>query len=218
MRPGEAVAHPVDSLLLVLVQHGSDGPRALVEIVAVAVVVAHDEAVDALPGLRWQVLVGACLVRERRPPAGARHLDRVENGDAGRLLEVGIVGVEVRPGVHEPDRFALAMHVREDQDVRVRRMVVRVDHVRLRRAPAAGEGDELRGLQGLPRKHHVTTIVKLALYAGEGGVFERLGEVQPFDAGAEDLGKRSNQSPAARKPPSTRMVSPVTKRAAGEAR
>ena len=101
-------------------------------------------------------------------------------------------------------------------------MVEGVDHVRLGRAPAAREVHELPGTQHLPRKDDEPMLVQRRLDEREGPAVERPREVGAGDAGAEHFGDPADfhrvQSPAARKPPSTRIVSPVTKAAAGDAR
>jgi hypothetical protein len=56
-------------------------------------------------------------------------------------------------------------------------MVELVDHVRLRRADAAREGEELRGADVLAAQGEHVVLVERALELGEVGVRQRLGEI-----------------------------------------
>ena len=134
----------VDLGLLVRRERRGGGARALVEVVAVAVMVEHDEIVDRPLHRLGQVVVGAVHVGEEGVAASRRHLDRVQHRHPRGDGEVGIVGVEVGSAVGEPGRRAIGLAaVREDQDVRLVRMVEGVNDVRLRLAEAAREGEEL---------------------------------------------------------------------------
>jgi len=80
---------------------------------------AARRALQALLHRAGQVVVGGVLVCEQRVAACARHLDRVQHRRRAGILQIRIVGVEIGPGAASPAGFAVAHHVRQDQDVRV---------------------------------------------------------------------------------------------------
>ena len=95
--------------------------------VAIAVDVERGETFD--PGLHrhWRILICLCLIGEQRVATDLRHLYRIQQGRTRRHLEAGIVGVPVSATVREPDRLPVLFDVREDQDVRMLRVMELVE-------------------------------------------------------------------------------------------
>jgi hypothetical protein len=85
--------------------------------------------------------------------------------------------MEIRSGVLQPGRLAVLLHVGQDQDVRIVRMMELVDHVRLRRAEPFRERDELRRGELLPAQHEHLACVERALELGESVRGERARDV-----------------------------------------
>src|SRR6185369_11446453 len=84
------------------------------------------------------------------------------------------------------------LDVRQDQDARIVRVVKLIDHVRLRRPDAAREGDELRRRQRLRTQPDHLTVVEHALDVAEGGIGQRLRQVDAENVGAEACTERSH--------------------------
>ena len=146
-------------------------------VVAVAVVMDAVERLDPLFHRLRQVIVGRLLVGEHRVAAGLRHDDRVQRRRPRRHLQVRIVGMEIRARVLQPRRLPVLLHVGQDEDVRVFRMVELVDHVRLRRPEARRERRELPRRKLLPADAEHLAGVERALDLGERGIGEWLRKV-----------------------------------------
>ena len=103
-------------------------------------------------------------------------------------------------------------------------MVELVDDVGLGPAPEPREGGEAARVEPLSRKHDEPVVVQRGFEAREIGRIRDTRKVDALDPCPEDFGERLDRqrpcahNPAARNPPSTRIVSPVTNDAAGEAR
>ena len=93
-------------------------------------------------------------------------------------------------GVLQPGGLIVDLHVRQDQDVRVVRVVEFVDHVRLRWPDAARERGELRRRQGLGAYAEHLMLVEHALELAELGIVE-LRQVGAVHLGAEAIAERS---------------------------
>src|SRR5258708_1703770 len=182
------VADPRYLLLLLGVQSRGGSARSLVEVVAVAVVVARDESLDTPAHGLVQLLVGERLVGEGRARGGARHLQRVEDGAARGHFEVRVIGVEVRSGVGESHRLAVAHHVGKDEDVRVVGVMEGVDPGRLGPAPGARKGRELARIEPLLRKDDEAVLMQRRFDAFE--ILQRPGDIHTFDARAQHRRKR----------------------------
>ena len=128
-------------------QRGST--RRLIEIVAVAVDIQRHQSVYAFFHRPRQVFVGLLLVGEQRVATDLRHLDRIQQRGARRNLQVGIVTVPVSAAVGQPHGLAVLLHVRQDQDVGVLRVMELVEHMRLGPAETVGEFEEAFRFQRL---------------------------------------------------------------------
>jgi hypothetical protein len=97
--------------------------------------------------------------------------------------------VEIAAGIGEAEWLPrLVAAIREDEDVGVARIVELVDDVRLGPAEAAGEGEELRGLERLALHDQQRADEPRLLEVADGGGVERA-EIDAFDREAQRIGK-----------------------------
>ena len=188
VRPSQQVPDPVDLLFLRFGQHRRDRARGFVEVVAVAVVMAHDQTFDARLHGRRQFVIGEPLVGEGGAVPAGRHFERVQHGATRRHVEIRIVGVKIGAGVSQPDGHAVAHDIGQDQDVGFVGVMKSVDDMRFGPAPVPGKIMKLPCGQRLLRKHHDAMFVQGPLDAREAGVGQRLRQIDAGDARAERVG------------------------------
>src|SRR5215472_130808 len=124
-----------------------------------------------------QLVVRSVLIREQGVASGLWYLDRIEHRRSRWNFEIRVVRVEIRSGIRQPDRLAILLPIGQNQDVRVRRMMELVDHVRLGRAEATREGHVSRRREGLATHHEELSAEERLLELREGGVGKRLPKV-----------------------------------------
>jgi hypothetical protein len=79
--------------------------------------------------------------------------------------------------------------VRQDEDVALLRVVEGVDDVRLGRAEAPREGQELTGLEPLALDGQDLPFEERLLDVAESGVGERLRQIDALESDTEDIGQ-----------------------------
>lgn len=95
--------------------------------------------------------------------------------------------MKIGPGIDQTERLAVAMHVGQDKDVRIVRVMKAVDHVWLGPAPMARKGDELMRRQRLTREYNKTVFMQRIFDLPKRYVFQRLRQqVCTRDSGAQN--------------------------------
>ena len=159
----------------------------MVQIIAVAVMVAHHQGGNLLLAQRAEVIIGCRLVGKGGAIAPRGHVKGMQNRASRGNGKVGIISMEVGSGVCQASRPTVFDDIGENQHARILRVMKSVDHVGRGLAPILGKAHQLGGRERLLLEHNKTVLVQSIaepqLLLGA----QRFGRIKPVYAGTHNM-------------------------------